>query len=79
LLGITTKVVRCFPNLKIGDIVELTDLSGRMIQYKVYKKYIVDPTDVSCTSQHTNGKREITLITCTNNGEKRHIIKAEAI
>ena len=67
------------PNIKIGDIVELTDLSGRMIQYKVYKKYIVDPTDVSCTSQHTNGKREITLITCTNNGEKRHIIKAEAI
>lgn len=67
------------PNIKIGDIVELTDLSGRMIQYKVYKKYIVDPTDVSCTSQHTNGKREITLITCTNNGEKRHVIKAEAI
>ncbi len=67
------------PNIKIGDTVEITDLSGRMITYKVYTKYIVDPTDVSCTSQRTNGKREITLITCTSNGKQRHVIKAYAI
>ena len=49
--------------ISIGDEVELEDLSGRTITYKVYDKYIVEPTDVSCTSQLTNGKKEITLIT----------------
>ena len=67
------------PNIKIGDTCELTDLSGRTVTYRVYKMYVVDPNDVSCTSQLTNGKREITLITCTSTGKQRHIIKAEAI
>ena len=61
---------------EIGDKVKLTDLSGNTVKYKVYNKYIVSPTDVSCTSQLTNGKREITLITCTNYGKDRLIVKA---
>lgn len=60
----------------IGDEVNLTDLSGNTITYVVYNRYVVDPTDVSCTSQLTNGKREITLITCTNYGQDRLVIKA---
>lgn len=60
----------------IGDDVKLTDLNGNTVVYSVYNKYIVDPTDVSCTSQLTNGKREITLITCTNYGKDRLIVKA---
>lgn len=67
------------PNIKIGDKCELTDLLGRTVTYEVYKKYIVEESDVSCTSQHTDGKREITLITCTNTGKQRHVIKAKAI
>lgn len=67
------------PNIKIGDTCELTDLSGRTVTYKVYEMYVVEPEDVSCTSQLTNGKREITLITCTSTGKQRHVIKAEAI
>lgn len=62
-----------------GDIVEITDLSGRMIQYKVTDNFIVSPTDLSCTSQRTNGKREITLITCTNGTKQRRIVKAVEI
>ena len=62
--------------LENGDIIEITDLSGKMIQYKVYKQYQVKPEDVSCTSQNTDGKREVTLITCTNDNKKRVIIKA---
>lgn len=62
-----------------GDIVEITDLSGRTIQYKVYDNFIVSPTDLSCTSQRTNGKREITLITCTNGNRQRRIVKAVEI
>jgi LPXTG-site transpeptidase (sortase) family protein len=67
------------PGISIGAILELTDLSGRMIKYKVYDKYLVDPSNVACTSQHTNGKKEVTLITCNSNGKQRHIIKAREI
>ena len=62
-----------------GDIVELEDLSGRKITYKVYNRYVVKPTDTRCTSQLTNGRTELTLITCTNYGKERLVIKCRAI
>ena len=65
------------PNLENGDIIEITDLTGRTINYIVYDKYIVDPENVDCTSQKTNGRKEITLITCTNDNSQRYIIKAK--
>ena len=67
------------PNLENGAIIELTDLSGRTIQYSVYDKYLVDPTNVSCTSQRTNGNKEITLITCTNDSSQRVVVKAREV
>jgi sortase A len=60
----------------IGDEIDLTDLNNNTVTYTVYNKYVVEPTDVSCTSQLTNGKREITLITCTNYGKQRLVVKA---
>ena len=65
--------------LKNGDIAELTDLSGRTIKYEVYNKDIVEPTDTRCTSQKTNGRKEITLITCTNGGKQRLILKLKEV
>ena len=70
--------------LKNGDIVELKDLSGKIIEYRVYDKYIVNPTDTSCTSQRTKdgkklGFREITLITCANYGTQRLIVKCREV
>ena len=59
----------------IGDEVELTDLNNKTITYTVYNKYVVEPTDVTCTSQLTNGKKELTLITCTNYGKQRLVVK----
>lgn len=67
------------PGIDVGDTCEVTDLSGRTIYYKVYTTYVVEPTDVSCTSQKTDGKKEITLITCVNGGKQRLIVKAEAV
>lgn len=64
------------PKLENGDIIEITDLSGKTIPYKVYNKYQVDPTDVSCTTQLTNGRKEITLITCTDDSKQRVVVKA---
>ncbi len=65
--------------LKNGDIAELTDLSGRKIKYQVYDKYVVQPTDTRCTSQLTNGKKELTLITCTNYGKQRLVVKLREV
>lgn len=62
-----------------GDEVTLTDLLGRKVTYSIYNKYKVVPTDVSCTSQLTNGKRELTLITCTNYGQERLVLKAREV
>lgn len=66
-------------SIKNGDIVELTDNSGRTIKYAVYNKYVVEPDDVSCTSQLTNGNKEVTLITCTNYGKQRLVVKARQV
>ena len=62
-----------------GDTVELTDMDGNTVTYTVYDKYEVDPTDVGCTSQLTNGNKEVTLITCTNYGQQRLVVKARAM
>ena len=62
-----------------GDVVELEDSSGRVFKYKVYNKYVVQPTDTRCTSQLTNGKTELTLITCTNYGKERLVVKCRKV
>ena len=65
--------------LENGDIVELEDLTGKTVKYKVYNKYIVEPTDTSCTSQLTNGRKELTSITCTNYGTQRLVVKCREV
>lgn len=67
------------PKLVVDDIIEIKDLTGRTIQYKVYDKYTVEPEDVSCTSQLTNGRKEITIITCTDDSKLRVIVKAKEV
>ena len=67
------------PTLEIGDIVEITDLANKTLQYEVYNKYIVEPEDTTCTDQRVNGEKQVTLITCTNDNKQRWIIKAREI
>ena len=65
------------PRLENGDIIQITDTFGEVVQYEVYDKIIVKNTDILCTSQQTEGRREITLITCTNaSNDDRVIVKA---
>ena len=65
--------------LKNGDKAELTDLSGNTLKYRVYNKYVVEPTDTRCTSQLTDGRKELTLITCTNGGKQRLVVKLRQV
>lgn len=74
-----TKFFSKVPTLVIGDIIEITDLSGRTINYRVYNNYEVQPEDASCTTQLTNGNKEVTLITCTNDSKLRVIVKAREV
>lgn len=86
VLGHNYKNNKFFGNLsKIqhGEIVKITDLAGKTLDYKVYDTYVIDPYDNSCTSQLTDGKTEITLITCyyengSNHATKRFVVKARA-
>ena len=65
--------------LKIGDKVELTDLTGKTIQYSIYDIFVTDPNDVSILLPKDENVREVTLITCTNGNKQRLILKAEEI
>lgn len=49
---------------------------GNKVDYSVYNSYETDYDDLTCMSQETDGKREITLITCNNIKNRRRIIKA---
>lgn len=64
-------------NLVIGDIVEIEDLSQRTIQYEVYDIHTVLPDNVDDTTQRTNGRKEVTLITCTDDSQQRIIVKCK--
>lgn len=71
-----------FHNLKkleIGDTFFISDNKVGKIEYKIYDLYTVSPDDVSCLSQETNGNREVTLITCTSDSQKRIIVKGREI
>lgn len=65
------------PNLSIGDIIIIKDLYNKEFSYTVYDKYEINAKDTNCTSQETNGQKEITLVTCNNFTGNRIIIKAK--
>ena len=67
------------PTLVVGDVIEITDLEGKTLKYSVYDIFTVYPTDTKCTSQLTQGKKEVTLITCTDNGKQRVVVKCTEI
>ena len=68
------------PTLENGDIIIITDYQkGRTVKYSVYDKYEVNDDDMSPTSQLTNGRKDITLITCTNDSKARVIVKATEV
>lgn len=67
------------PKLVVGDIIEITDLDGKTVKYSVYDKFTVDPDNTDCTSQLTNGKKIVTLITCTDDSKQRVIVQAEEV
>lgn len=73
---------KMFQNLKeleIEDRFFISDNKIGKVEYEIYDIYTVIPNDVSCLSQDTNNKREVTLITCTSDSKKRIIVKAKEV
>lgn len=64
-------------NLSIGDKVYITDLSGKRLSYTIYDKFETVTEDTEFITRNTNGAREISLQTCTDNGSMRLIILAK--
>lgn len=64
-------------NMVVGDIVEIQDLSQRTLQYEVYDIHTVIPENVDDTTQKTNGRKEVTLITCTDDSKQRIIVRCK--
>lgn len=62
--------------LKVGNTLFVSDNEVGKVEYEIYDIYTVEPEDVTCLSQQTAGKKEVTLITCTTDSKKRIIVKA---
>lgn len=65
--------------LSLNDKISIYDLSGKKLDYIIYEKREILSTDLSCTSQETNGNIIVTLITCNNISGKRLQIKAKVL
>ena len=61
--------------LEIGDTIYLSDNRNGTVAYEVYDIYKAIPTNTEALLQNTNGKAEITLITCSDYSSKRIIVK----
>lgn len=79
IAGHNFKNKNMFKNLKklsVGDNLFIIDNNIGRVEYEIFDIYKVSPKDVACLLQETNGKREVTLITCTNDSKERIIVKA---
>lgn len=61
-----------------GDKIYITDTSKNKVTYTIYKTYTTSPEDSEYLSRDTEGRREISLTTCTDDAKSRLIIWAKA-
>lgn len=65
--------------LEDGDRIYITDLSGETVTYEIYNKYETSTSDSEYMNRDTEGRREISLTTCTDDTSKRLIIWAKEV
>ena len=65
--------------LRENDVVTVTDLTGRSVNYYVYEYGIKSADDASYLAQPDDPNEKIvTLVTCTKGGKERYYVKARA-
>ena len=63
--------------LTTGAKIYIKDTSGTKLEYQVYNSYETTDSDMTYATRETNGSREITLSTCSNESGKRIIVYAK--
>ena len=63
--------------LENGDVIYITDMLGRKVKYTIYDMYRTSGSDGKYITRNTNGKREISLSTCTDDSKARTIVLAK--
>ena len=64
--------------LSTGDKIYITDEKGNRVSYTIYDKFETTAEDTDFITRDTNGLREISLSTCTDDSSARLIILARA-
>lgn len=63
--------------LAIGDTIEIKDTTGTTVVYEIYNIYETSPSDADYMKRDTEGRREISLSTCTDDTTGRLVIWAK--
>ena len=64
--------------LVMGDKIQVTDLNGKTLTYKIYEISILPETDTEYITRERGENIEISLSTCTDDGNARLVILARA-
>lgn len=62
-----------------GDYIYIIDTTGRKIKYQIYNIYRASGSESDYIARNTNGKREISLSTCTDDSKARTIVLAKEV
>lgn len=66
--------------LQVGDTIYITDWeTGTRRAYTIYNKYTTEESDTSFYQRNTNGKREVSLVTCQSNNSYRLVVLAREV
>lgn len=63
--------------LAVGDIIYITDQAGNRVTYEIYDRFQTEPSDAKYMERDTEGAREISLSTCTDDSKARLILLAK--
>lgn len=63
--------------IKVGDEIVIKALNGEFI-YKVSESFVVEPEDTTILNSFV-GRKEVTIVTCTNGGKDRLIVKGNLV
>lgn len=76
---INNNMFKNLKKVKIGDRIFISDNEVGKVEYEVFEINTVVPEDVSCLDAKFKNVKEVTLITCTNDSQKRVIVKAKEV
>ena len=65
-------------HLQIGQKIYITDIYGNKKEYTIFNKYYTPESDTSYITRKTDGKTEVTLVTCDTTGANRLVVCARA-